>query len=242
MEKFEDPKQPKAYISGPITGRSDAFERFQDAEKELKGFEFIPVNPFDNGLQDDPSIKYTDHLLKDLKMLSECQIIYMLKDWQTSRGARIEYSFAVNMGIEVMFESVVENERNARIKDVKVIDAIRNAIHEVMDQNFATMCDRHDRFGFFARMIFAHHCKNEGQMSVKQIAAMIHRDETTIRYSLTKYDGEYQFNRIFRNMAERVDDILSSFPIEKPVQMQCKCNANASKKKRKYIRRKSKKR
>jgi hypothetical protein len=125
---------------------------------------------------------------------------------------------------------------------VKVIDAIRNAIHEVMDLNFATMCDRHDRFGFFARMIFAHHCKNEGQMSVKQIAAMIHRDETTIRYSLTKYDGEYQFNRIFRNMAERVDDILSSFPIEKPVQMQYKCNANASKKKRKYIRRKSKKR
>lgn len=207
-------KRLKAYISGPITGHPDAKEKFMAAEKELIGFEFEPVNPFNNGLQKDPAIEYTDHLLADLKSLSGCQIIYMLRNWQMSRGARIEYSFAVNMGIEVMFESVVENERNARIRDVRVVDAIKNAIHEVMNMDFATMCGHHDRYSFYGRMIFAVHGKMEGQLSTHAIAAMCKRDEATVRYYLTKYADEKKYNNIFRNFADRVDDILKAFPSE----------------------------
>ena len=210
---MEEEKKLKAYISGPITGHKDAYKHFADAEKELIGFDFIPVNPFNNPDQTDPETPYTTNLLHGIAALSGCNIIYMLEGWQTSRGSRIEYSFAVNMGIEIMFESVVEMERNARIRDVKIIDAIRNAIHEVMNMPFEVLSDRTDRTGFFGRMVFCRHAYVEGGMTTRQIARYIQRDEATVRYCLKKYDQEFSYNKVFRQYAERIDDVIKELPI-----------------------------
>jgi hypothetical protein len=40
----------------------------------------------------------------DIAILERCDVIYMLKDWNESRGARIEYREAVRWGLEVMYE------------------------------------------------------------------------------------------------------------------------------------------
>jgi hypothetical protein len=44
-------------------------------------------------------------LLQALYALSQCDKIYMLKNWKESNGAKCEYWFAKGMGIEIMFES-----------------------------------------------------------------------------------------------------------------------------------------
>ncbi|MGL4956593.1 MAG: DUF4406 domain-containing protein [Bacteroidales bacterium] len=37
-------------------------------------------------------------------LLTQCDTIYMLRDWRTSRGARLEFDVAVAFGKKVMFE------------------------------------------------------------------------------------------------------------------------------------------
>jgi hypothetical protein len=43
-------------------------------------------------------------MLEDIKALFECQAIYMLNNWGSSTGARIERSIAIEMGIEIIYQ------------------------------------------------------------------------------------------------------------------------------------------
>ena len=94
----------KCYISGPSTGhdlkeRKDLFYR---KANELKAQSYIPVNPFENRLED--NAKYHDHMKADLKMLLDCQIIFMMDGWQKSSGCNVELDVAVSTGIKVIYE------------------------------------------------------------------------------------------------------------------------------------------
>lgn len=94
----------KVYISGAIA-HYDLEERrnaFLNAERYLsiKGFE--PVNPFKNGLPDDAH--WREHMRADIALLLDCQYIYMLRDWELSKGAKLELDVASSCGIKVLFE------------------------------------------------------------------------------------------------------------------------------------------
>lgn len=94
----------KVYISGAIA-HYDLEERkntFLNAERylSLKGFE--PVNPFKNGLPDDAH--WREHMRADIALLLDCQYIYMLRDWELSKGAKLELDVASSCGIKVLFE------------------------------------------------------------------------------------------------------------------------------------------
>ena len=39
-----------------------------------------------------------------LALLEECDSIYMLKDWEHSKGAQIEHTFAAGLGKEIVYE------------------------------------------------------------------------------------------------------------------------------------------
>lgn len=99
----------KIYISGQISGLpiDEVKARFSEAERFLEEeLDYVVVNPFDNGLPDDAP--WIQHMLRDLEMLYECDAIYMLNGWQESRGACIEYRFAVHTDKQILFE----NERH----------------------------------------------------------------------------------------------------------------------------------
>ena len=86
----------KCYISGPITGhdlkeRKDLFYR---KANELKAQGYIPVNPLENRLED--NAKYHDHMKEYLKMLLDCQTIYMMEDWQNSSHCNLALEVAVS--------------------------------------------------------------------------------------------------------------------------------------------------
>lgn len=94
----------KVYISGAIA-HHDLCERkaaFEHAARylDLKGFE--AVNPFCNGLADDAD--WHEHMRADMRMLLDCDCIYMLQGWEHSKGAKLELDVASSCGIKVLLE------------------------------------------------------------------------------------------------------------------------------------------
>lgn len=47
---------------------------------------------------------YKDYIDMSLCELSKCDVIYMLKGWQESTGANLEYAYADTVGLEIIFE------------------------------------------------------------------------------------------------------------------------------------------
>lgn len=92
----------KVYISGAIAGH-DLAERkaaFKAAERKLAEMGFAPVNPFDNGVPD--GAHWRVHMRADIALLVQCDLIYMLRGWELSKGAKLEHDVATSCGIKVL--------------------------------------------------------------------------------------------------------------------------------------------
>ena len=94
----------KVYISGAIAHHDlgECKAAFADAEEVLKRMGFDPVNPFKNGLPEEAH--WREHMRADIALLLGCDYIYMLKDWELSKGAKLELDVASSCGIKVLFE------------------------------------------------------------------------------------------------------------------------------------------
>lgn len=98
----------KIYISGKISGLSfhAALVKFCETENMLrdKGFTDI-VNPMKLHLN---TIKtWKEYMITDINALFSCDAIFMQPDWIISRGARIEYAIAKELGLRIIFEEEV---------------------------------------------------------------------------------------------------------------------------------------
>lgn len=84
----------KVYISGPITGLpyEEVEKAFNEAETRLQEQGYEVVNPLNNGLPREST--WNEHMRADLKLLLDCDAIYLLKGYQNSKGAMIEYDLA----------------------------------------------------------------------------------------------------------------------------------------------------
>ncbi|MEG0518299.1 MAG: DUF4406 domain-containing protein [Bacteroidales bacterium] len=96
----------KVYISGLISGLSK-----EQSERNFSGVQALlelagceAVNPMDNGLSIEAA--WEEHMLEDIKNLMACDSVYMLANWQQSRGARIEYTIAVEMGKKIYLQTI----------------------------------------------------------------------------------------------------------------------------------------
>lgn len=92
----------RVYISGPIA-HYDLDERkrvFREAEQRLRREDYIPVNPFNNGLPQPGD--WREHMRADMRMLLASQYIVFLPDWQLSKGCKLELDVATSCGIRVL--------------------------------------------------------------------------------------------------------------------------------------------
>lgn len=103
----------KVYISGKISGLplKNVIEKFKfhAVFLELKGHE--PINPIDINPFDETKDWY-DYMCNDIAALLKCDAIYMLKDWGQSRGARIEYQIAKELGLHILFDVEYNEDKN----------------------------------------------------------------------------------------------------------------------------------
>lgn len=93
----------RIYISLPIS-HYDLEERKQYAEKverALKQF-YEVVNPLKNGLPEDAD--WREHMRKDFQDMLTCDSIFLCKDWEKSKGCKLELDVATTVGMEVIHE------------------------------------------------------------------------------------------------------------------------------------------
>ena len=87
----------RVYVSGPMTGipeyNAPAFQKAYFDLQEADCFPVLPA-PFVDGKA------YEEYLRDDIKILLDCDGIYMLDGWQDSKGARLEHMVALACGID----------------------------------------------------------------------------------------------------------------------------------------------
>jgi hypothetical protein len=188
----------KIYISGQITGLpfGRVQTKFAAAERILTEQGYEVVNPLNNGIP--YNAPYEVHMAMDIILLIGCQAIYLLPDWASSRGATIEKKIAELTGIQIIFQ------------EVPTFMEIKDAIAEAMGISFVDIIGKsRKRKQVYARMIFAHFCKDQGA-SITEIAKEIKRNHSTVIYYLRKFLEDRKFNPGFREIVSRVETTLIS--------------------------------
>jgi len=107
----------RIYISGPMTGIEDHnFPAFHAAAERLREAGWDVANPAENfdGRTDLPRETY---LRADVALLAQCDAIALLPGWRDSRGARLEYALAQELGLDV-FDAVTLNRQDLAAKYV----------------------------------------------------------------------------------------------------------------------------
>ena len=92
---YRKKQKPRIYISGRITGLDykEAFDKFEQAEKELTAKGYEVVNPM-KLVPFNKDWSWFDYLSADIKLMENCAHIYMLSNWRESGGASVEHEAA----------------------------------------------------------------------------------------------------------------------------------------------------
>lgn len=102
----------KIYVAGKVTGvdKGELNVKFASASIHLKkqGHEtFVPCV-----LPDYPDVPHSDYMHICYAMIDVCDAIYMLYDWQKSKGARMELQYACDHRKEIMYQDEATKETN----------------------------------------------------------------------------------------------------------------------------------
>ena len=94
----------KIYISGKISGLDpvEAKKNFIKAELRLKKQGHEVMSP--KGIMDFAGFEHDDYMHVCKAMVDVCDAIYMLPNWQTSKGSREELNYAREWRKEVLWE------------------------------------------------------------------------------------------------------------------------------------------
>jgi|TARA_R110001583_G_scaffold77308_2_gene210558 hypothetical protein len=126
-------REPTIYIAGPMRGIEDFnFPAFDRQAQVLGKQGWKVINPAEMDRQDglpcsgpmeyDPAINYEDRefmrdaLKRDMVAIcDECTAMYMMSDFETSRGARAEWHLAKALGLEIYYEAPLPSEKKIEL-------------------------------------------------------------------------------------------------------------------------------
>ena len=100
----------KIYLSGKITGTVDYMKRFADKQKELelRGDEVINPALINSFLP--KSTTWKEYMSLCYPMIDMCEAIYFLDGWEDSRGAKIEFDYAMKKNKIICFATENGND------------------------------------------------------------------------------------------------------------------------------------
>lgn len=107
------------YISGKITGDDNYRIKFAMAENRLTRDGYSVLNPVEEADRLDRLYQamgreaptWSDYMRKCLVAIIDVDAVYMLRDWQESRGARLEHYIASELGINIVYEDEATEDR-----------------------------------------------------------------------------------------------------------------------------------
>lgn len=87
------------YISGEVSNDPDFRKKFKQAEKDLSRIGLVILNPvkYERNGKD-----WAWYLKRDVRKLSYCDGIILLYGWANSRGAMVEYSLSIKLGMKTL--------------------------------------------------------------------------------------------------------------------------------------------
>ena len=99
----------KVYIAGKVTGleKADIFKKFYESGKHLKKDGHLVMSPAVLALNE--CFEHEDYMHICYAMIDVCDAVYMQKDWQQSKGARMELQYAKDWKKQIIYED--ENTR-----------------------------------------------------------------------------------------------------------------------------------
>lgn len=108
----------RLYISGPITGIENYRRIFQGAKDALLAKGYDVVNPAELTEVIGDSFSYDEIMSIDLDLLNRCDVLVQLSGWEESRGANIEYGYALGSNKTILsFECIVEGGCRCKTKN-----------------------------------------------------------------------------------------------------------------------------
>lgn len=94
----------KIYIAGPITGMpNNNWENFNNAYQTLLADGYQPYSPLDIS-KVAVGKKWEDYMRECLPVLLKCDRVYMLRGWQSSKGATLEHTLALSLQMGIIYE------------------------------------------------------------------------------------------------------------------------------------------
>jgi vacuolar-type H+-ATPase subunit F/Vma7 len=190
----------RTYISGKITGLEleKVQAKFDGAASLIANIGMDPVNPMSWA---DQSKSWADMMKESISNLMDCDAILLLRDWTDSKGARIERYIAQQMNMTILNEIDVNQ---TVVMDVK--DAIREVIGLDIDEYTTS---RRFRPCYYARVLFVKYCVDVLFMLPEDLVNIVHRDRCTIHRYLKNFDDEVKYNKSFREIYYKVNEIIS---------------------------------
>lgn len=195
----------KTYISGRITGLNyeKVKRNFRNGMNEVIAMGYEAVSPLFNGLPD--SATWAEHMVKDIEILLGCEAIYMLNNWEQSKGARVEKNIAEEMGFKVMYQS-------KEYIPIERLEEIKDAIQEVTGLSIAEYAVSSRELKYLhPRVIFSEMVRRNAKNAPNSfIGDHLKRDSATIIHYKGLYEDRYAYNKEFRELAQGVEKLLKT--------------------------------
>lgn len=94
----------KVYISGAITNNPNYEAEFAAAEKEIVEAGHEVINPAKVNMPLPESTTHDEFMHVSFALMDLCDTVFMLKSWETSKGAHMEFEYAMRHKMTIAFE------------------------------------------------------------------------------------------------------------------------------------------
>ena len=96
----------KVYISGGITGVDGYMAKFQAVQDRLEKLGYDVINPAKILSNMPLSTSYTEYMKLCMAFIDQCDEVYMMPEWENSKGATFEKHYAEIIGKYISGEGV----------------------------------------------------------------------------------------------------------------------------------------